>query len=110
MTGNWHDAWQVERLERPVTEQAGRRWREHGCALPGNPSGERGLDAMVSKELRPGVEQGLQGSRLVALTAAALRLPRSRSRGCRKRAAEGCEGFAGGDSAGDSSCRRDLGP
>ena len=68
MNGNRHDTWQMEQLERLMTEQAGRGWPENRCALLSNPAAERALDAMVLKELWPGVEQALQGSRLVALT------------------------------------------
>ncbi len=67
MTGNRHDTWQAEQLERLTAEQAGKRWPEHRCALLSNPAAERELDALVLKELWPGVEQALQNSRLVAL-------------------------------------------
>ena len=67
MKGNRHDTWQMEQLERLMAEQAGRRWPEHRCALLSSPAAERELDAMVLKELWPGIEQALQNSRLVAL-------------------------------------------
>ena len=67
MNGTGH-CWQAEELERLMTAQAGKRWPEHRCALLSNPAAEREIDAIVLNELWPGVEQALQGSRLVALT------------------------------------------
>ena len=59
---------QEEQLDRVMTAQAGKRWPEHRCALLSNPAAERELDAIVLKELWPGVEEALQGSALVAIT------------------------------------------
>ena len=67
MNGTRYSSWQAEQLERLMTEQAGKRWPEHRCALLSNPAAEREIDAIVLEELWPGVEQALQGSRLVAL-------------------------------------------
>ena len=68
MNANRHACWQAEQLERMLMKQAGKRWPEHRCALLSNPAAERELDAIVLKELWPGVEQAQQDSPLVALT------------------------------------------
>ncbi|MDE0342230.1 MAG: hypothetical protein OXK82_03515 [Deltaproteobacteria bacterium] len=68
MNASQHASWQAEQLERLMAEQAGRRWEEHRCAMLSNPAAEREIDAIVLKELWPGVEKALQDSPLVALT------------------------------------------
>ena len=66
MNGTRYSSWQAEELDRVMTAQAGKRWPEHRCALLSNPAAECELDAIVLKELWPGVEEALQGSLLVA--------------------------------------------
>ncbi|MDD9990919.1 MAG: hypothetical protein OXP75_03885 [Rhodospirillales bacterium] len=68
MNGSRYNSWQAEELDRVMTAQAGKRWPEQRCAPLSNPAAERELDAIVLKELWPGVEQALQDSSLVALT------------------------------------------
>ncbi|MDD9990744.1 MAG: hypothetical protein OXP75_03000, partial [Rhodospirillales bacterium] len=75
MNANRHDSWQAEQLERVITAQAGKKWPEHRCALLSNPAAERELDVIVLKELWPGVEQALQGSRLVAVAGGSAATP-----------------------------------
>ena len=66
MSANRHAPWQAEQLERLMSEQAGKRWPEHRCALLSNPTAEREIDTVVLQELWPGVEEALKGSPLVA--------------------------------------------
>ena len=75
MSADRQASWQAEQLESWMTEQAGKRWPEHRCALLSNPAAERELDAIMLKELWPGVEQALQDSPLVALTGGSAATP-----------------------------------
>lgn len=68
MMGGRHDSWQAEALERVMSEQVGKAWPEHRCAMLSNPAAERHIDGIVLRELWPGVEQALQGSGLIAVT------------------------------------------
>ena len=75
MNGTRYSSWQAEELDRLMTAQADKRWPEHRCALLSNPVAEREIDAIVLKELWPGVEQALQDSPLVALTGGSAATP-----------------------------------